>query len=196
MICQDLLETTAHRPESHIISIHPSIHPSTVFPEAYSICAHFHRHTLVRFLFKQFTIFPSVHLNVPFFHLSCSVHPIYSSLPRFFAFSLSLSLPPSFLPRGHVTALHDYWRNHSCNSLPSFRWGLLYLSLSLPQVLRHCLGNCMCKARDACDPLRQGSRRREGAHHRGGEEKAKKKTERDGKKQQFDVSYYVSQLEP
>ncbi len=29
-----------------------------------------------------------------------------------------------------------------------------------------------------------------------GKKKQKKKTERDGKKQQFDVSYYVSQLEP
>lgn len=75
-------------------------------------------------------------------------------------------LPPPPLPVSrHVTTPHDYWRNHSCNSLPSFPWGLRYLSLSLPQVLRHCLGNCMCKARDACDPLRQGSRRCEGAHH-------------------------------
>lgn len=91
-------------------------------------------------------------------------------------------LPISLLLHRHVTTLHDYWRNHSCNSLPSFPWGLQYLSLSLPQVLRHCLGNCMCKARDACDPLRQGSQRCEGAHHT--------------KKQQFDVSYYVSQQEP
>lgn len=91
-------------------------------------------------------------------------------------------LPISLLLHRHVTTPHDYWRNHSCNSLPSFPWGLQYLSLSLPQVLRHCLGNCMCKARDACDPLRQGSQRCEGAHHT--------------KKQQFDVSYYVSQQEP
>lgn len=91
-------------------------------------------------------------------------------------------LPISLLLHRHVTTPHDYWRNHSCNSLPSFLWGLQYLSLSLPQVLRHCLGNCMCKARDACDPLRQGSQRCEGAHHT--------------KKQQFDVSYYVSQQEP
>lgn len=104
-------------------------------------------------------------------------------------YSLSVSshplpplLPISLLLHRHVTTPHDYWRNHSCNSLPSFPWGLQYLSLSLPQVLCHCLGNCMCKARDACDPLRQGSQRCEGAHHT--------------KKQQFDVSYYVSQQEP
>lgn len=111
------------------------------------------------------------------------------SLPSFLPPSLSVSsqplpplLPISLPLHRHVTTPHDYWRNHSCNSLPSFSWGLQYLSLSLPQVLRHCLGNCMCKAGDACDPLRQGSQRCEGAHH--------------AKKQQFDVSYYVSQQEP
>ncbi len=128
-------------------------------------------------------MFPSHLSSSLFLHLSISIYFLFSFLllspshllfPPSFLHPLSLSLPLSFLPRGHVTALHDYWRNHSCNSLPSFRWGLLYLSLSLPQVLRHCLGNCMCKARDACDPLRQGSQRREGAHRRGGEEKAKK----------------------
>lgn len=112
---------------------------------------------------------PSLSLSPPP-SLSVSPHP----LPPL--------LPISLLLHRHVTTPHDYWRNHSCNSLPSFPWGLQYLSLSLPQVLRHCLGNCMCKARDACDPLRQGSQRCEGAHHT--------------KKQQFDVSYYVSQQEP
>lgn len=113
--------------------------------------------------------------------LSYSHTLIYSRSP-ISSHPLPPLLPISLLLHRHVTTPHDYWRNHSCNSLPSFPWGLQYLSLSLPQVLRHCLGNCMCKARDACDPLRQGSQRCEGAHHT--------------KKQQFDVSYYVSQQEP
>lgn len=112
-------------------------------------------------------------------------HPIHThsyTPPCVSSHPLQPRLPISLLLHRHVTTPHDYWRNHSCNSLPSFPWGLQYLSLSLPQVLCHCLGNCMCKARDACDPLRQGSQRCEGAHHT--------------KKQQFDVSYYVSQQEP
>lgn len=101
-----------------------------------------HSHTLT----LTHSLFSSLHSSL----LSC--HPCCPSLS-------SLAL------HRHVTTPHDYWRNHSCNSLPSFPWGLQYLSLSLPQVLLHCLGNCMCKARDACDPLRQGNRRCEGAHH-------------------------------
>lgn len=137
----------------------------------------------------QARCFPSS--SPPYSHtLICSLPPLPSSLsPSLSLLSRSVSshpltplLPIFLLLHRHVMTPHDYWRNHSCNSLPSFPWGLQYLSLSLPQVLRHCLGNCMCKARDACDPLRQGSQRCEGAHHT--------------KKQQFDVSYYVSQQEP
>lgn len=111
-----------------------------------------------------------------------SSHTLVDSLSPISSHLLPPLLPISLPLHRHVTTPHDYWRNHSCNSLPSFPWGLRYLSLSLPQALRHCLGNCMCKAGDACDPLRQGSQRCEGAHHT--------------KKQQFDVSYYVSQQEP
>lgn len=60
-------------------------------------------------------------------------HTLIYSLSPISSHPLPPLLPISLLLQRHVTTPHDYWRNHSCNSLPSFPWGLQYLSLSLPK---------------------------------------------------------------
>lgn len=206
MICQDLLarpipSSSLTHPPSVLLPAILSLSHSFYLPRPYILAS---QHSLMvhrqSFLspYTQFSPTPSVYkalLCLSFVSFLFLLHPLLA----LFLYSSLTSLP-----WGHVTAPHDYWRNHSCNRLPSFPWGLAYLSLSLPPsapplswklyVLRQEMlvthfDKGAGTVRALITALGGGKSRKEWGGVNGKRGRAKKK-------QQFDVSYYVPRLKP